>query len=325
MLQMLRTTRNRWKKTFKTQKRLLMTHVYRVRFGRFENAVSKKLLTQVETDALITSLLNSERPFFIGRLGGYENGICWNFARARFGDDKHSQKWRSHATFNAGVSLAGDESLDRFAVIYLSAIPYLDLVGTWEKVPGMNPLLETFGSAFLAYSLLHRLDPWHAYMEGRPSWTQALKNKRVLVIHPFVRSIKQQFERKQTVKSIKDILPDFALETCMPPVTFAGIDNAKTWVSNLEALMAKVAAHSFDVAIIGCGAYGFPLGAFVKQLGRQAIHLGGSTQLLFGIRGSRWENQSYHSYPALMDETWVRPVEDERPPAANILEDSAYW
>lgn len=33
--------------------------------------------------------------------------------------------------------------------------------------------------------------------------------------------------------------------------------------------------------------YGFPLAAHVKHKGKQAIHLGGTLQLLFGIKGNR--------------------------------------
>ena len=42
----------------------------------------------------------------------------------------------------------------------------------------------------------------------------------------------------------------------------------------------------FDVALIGCGAYGFPLAAKLKTAGKQAIHLGGVLQALFGIKGA---------------------------------------
>ena len=34
----------------------------------------------------------------------------------------------------------------------------------------------------------------------------------------------------------------------------------------------------FDIAIIGCGAYAFPLGAYVKKLGKKAIDLLKNTQ-----------------------------------------------
>jgi hypothetical protein len=34
----------------------------------------------------------------------------------------------------------------------------------------------------------------------------------------------------------------------------------------------------FDVALIGAGAYGLPLAACVKRLGKKAIHMGGVTK-----------------------------------------------
>ena len=37
----------------------------------------------------------------------------------------------------------------------------------------------------------------------------------------------------------------------------------------------------FDVAIIGCGDYGLPLAEKLKSHGKQVIHLGGATQLMF--------------------------------------------
>ena len=62
-----------------------------------------------------------------------------------------------------------------------------------------------------------------------------------------------------------------------------------TWFDALESMRAQIADKDFDVALIGAGAYGLPLAAFVKDLGRKTLHLGGVTQILFGIIGSRWE------------------------------------
>lgn len=52
-------------------------------------------------------------------------------------------------------------------------------------------------------------------------------------------------------------------------------------------------AVDYDIVLLGCGAYGFPLAAYAKRRGKQAIHMGGSLQLLFGIKGKRWEDQNY--------------------------------
>ena len=79
----------------------------------------------------------------------------------------------------------------------------------------------------------------------------------------------------------------------------------------------------FDIAIIGCGAYGFPLAAHVKRKGKQAIHMGGATQILFGIKGNRWEEHDIIS--KLFNEHWIRPNKNETPKNSGNIEDACYW
>ncbi len=305
----------------KKYKRKIIDEVYRRRFGRFESSVTQKMISDLKTNSLIADMLKSDKPFLVGRLGWIECQICWNFTRASFFNKGHSHTIAKSASNNAGISSLGDKSFDRFSTIYLSAIPFADLIGAWE-VKGMFPLLHTFGSPALQYTTLPALDPWHAFLAGELAWTLSLEGKSVLVVHPFAQSIQKQYARRTEIKSIKDMMPEFELSTLIPPVTFAGQDNGKTWVANLQSLTSEVAGVKFDVAIVGCGAYGLPLAAFIKQMGRQAIHLGGATQLLFGIRGNRWDSREYSS---VMDESWVRPQQDERPKGAATVEDACYW
>ena len=79
----------------------------------------------------------------------------------------------------------------------------------------------------------------------------------------------------------------------------------------------------FDVAIIGAGAWGVPLASHAKALGRVGIHLGGATQLLFGIRGARWDNHSI--IRALYNDAWVRPGVADRPGKFRNIENGCYW
>ena len=79
----------------------------------------------------------------------------------------------------------------------------------------------------------------------------------------------------------------------------------------------------FDIAIIGCGAYGFPLAAYIKSIGKQAIHLGGATQYLFGIKSNACEQQL--EFKNLMNEYWVRPSMTEKPKNYMNVESGRYW
>ena len=73
------------------------------------------------------------------------------------------------------------------------------------------------------------------------------------------------------------------------------------------------------MALIGCGAYGFPLVAHCKSIGKQGIHIGGSLQLYFGIKGKRWDRFGFYN------EFWVSPEESERPVNLSKVEDGCYW
>ena len=86
---------------------------------------------------------------------------------------------------------------------------------------------------------------------------------------------------------------------------------------------SQMDAIDYDVAIIGCGAYGFSLAAHTKRMGKKAIHLGGATQILFGIKGKRWDelpavNKFYNKY-------WVRPLPEETPARKERVEGGCYW
>ncbi len=310
------------KKYLKLWKRKIIDLVYEARFKKYENRIRSSELSYYDAHDFIRNSLKSSKPFFTGRLGAVECWVCWNSVRAGFESTGHNKKMVRGATNNAGISQLGDEAFDRFSAIYLAALPYADLIGTWE-VAGMFPLLWKYASPQTSYTERWCLEPWMAHRDNRAPWTSALAGKRVLVITPFAKSVAAQFNRRKDVKTISQILPDFELLTHVPPVTLAGWDNGKTWADNLQTLMNEVAQLEFDIAIIGCGSYGLPLGAFIKQTGRKAIHLGGVTQLFFGVRGKHWDEIA--SYADLIDDSWVRPAPEDRPPNAHTVDNGAYW
>ena len=91
------------------------------------------------------------------------------------------------------------------------------------------------------------------------------------------------------------------------------------WFEALDLMYNEAMSKDFDVAIIGCGAYGFPLAAKLKAAGKIAIHMGGATQYLFGVTGARWGKSK------LVNENWIRPFPEERPEGYKTVEDGCYW
>jgi hypothetical protein len=144
-------------------------------------------------------------------------------------------------------------------------------------------------------------------------WTTALEGKRVLVIHPFEDTIRKQYARLDTLFADKQMAPNYELLTIKAVQSIAGNKprGFNNWFEALDWMKMEIDKLDFDIAIVGCGAYGFPLAAYVKQIGKKAIHLGGAVQYLFGIRSNAGE-QSFRLKP-LMNKNWVYPSQEETP------------
>jgi hypothetical protein len=66
-----------------------------------------------------------------------------------------------------------------------------------------------------------------------------------------------------------------------------------------------------------------PIAAALKQAGCIAIHTGGATQILFGIKGRRWDSHSIIS--KFYNDAWVRPAAHEIPEQAAAIENGCYF
>jgi hypothetical protein len=143
-------------------------------------------------------------------------------------------------------------------------------------------------------------------------------------VHPFERSIRDQYARRLEIFADRRVLPEFELKTLRAVQSIAGTRTPfADWFAALDDMRERISEIDFDVAVIGCGAYGFPLAAHVKRLGKHAVHLGGATQYLFGIR-SRASDENPRMR-ALYTHAWVRPRDDERPENYLAVEGGRYW
>lgn len=165
------------------------------------------------------------------------------------------------------------------------------------------------------------------------SWSQALAGKRVLVVTPFTESVKYQYENHRAdIFKGTDILPEFAsLQVYKSLLTIGDMNEGgyADWFEALKHMEDDIARLEFDVAILGCGAYGFPLACSIKKTGRQAIQMGGSLQILFGIMGKRWDGSAFggkmrDDVAKYYNDSWIYPIE-ERPADASKVEYGPYW
>jgi hypothetical protein len=291
-------------------------------------------------------LLNSSSPTMISRFGTTElisinNYLCItsqvNFVRKIFNyitDHTHTPWWfKAHFKFLdefSGVYPPTAETSKRFAERYLNDIPFIDILGSFQYYERFMPLNENV--------IQLQLETLYPFFVEHP-WTSVLKGKKVLVVHPFEDTIRHQYKRRELLFEHPEILPEFELITIKAVQSAAGVRPPfKDWFEALNFMENQISNTEFDICLLGCGAYGMPLAAHVKRMGKKAVHLGGGLQLLFGIKGKRWDNPNYgiveyKEYPGLMqkpysslyNQYWIRPLESDTPPTAEKLEGAAYW
>lgn len=275
----------------------------------------------------------------IARFGAFELNTIVNYLAVREGPKstigyikgKNLQWWWNkdliqHMYTNAGFFPPTEQSISQFCELMLNDAPLVDILGSW--LPEEEWLQDKLTNAS-KFHLMH-LEPFWA----KVPWTSALEGRKVLVVHPFEDEIIEQYKKRKLLFSNK-ILPDFQLKTVKAIQTIAGSKSPfKDWFEALDFMKTEIDKIDYDICLIGAGAYGFPLAAHVKRNNKKAVHMGGALQLLFGIRGKRWEDPAYGVqkwgipyglYANLMNEHWIRPNAHNKPEKAENVEGSCYW
>lgn len=269
--------------------------------------------------------LTSDAPYMIGRLGGFELGVAiasktpvnlqniWRLIKGQIVIIGWNKKTSASFCNNAGFFPNDKKLFIRFGNLMEQDIPLCDILASYwvgEKF---------FGNLLQNAKKIKPIDlePFH----HTTPWTKALQNKKVLIIHPYKDSIQHQWENRDRLFPNRDFLPEFDLQIIKAVQSAAGNPcGFKDWFEALDYMKHEIEQRNFDIALIGCGAYGFHLAAHVKRLGKKAVHLGGVLQILFGIMGRRWEGK----YPFVND-YWIRPLQSDMIQNAKSIENGCYW
>lgn len=305
--------------------------LFRYVFSPFAKKEIKTLhynLSGQEASDCIKELLNSDNPVMIARFGSVElqcvvDSIhkptfrnCLKYITYKTDSLCYGKSTRYTMGNNAGFFPVTDNNLDQFSKLMINSMPFVDVLGSWQK----NELIFANELENAVKVPLGDLEP---YFHVNP-WSEILKAKKILVIHPFEESIREQYKNKERLFDDKRVLPEFDLQIIKAVQSIAGNPTGfSSWFDALDFMKREIDKRDFDIAIIGCGAYGFPLAAYVKSIGKKAIHLGGATQMLFGIKSKSWEDDSRFHF--LINEHWVHPKETERPTNYKQVEGGRYW
>ncbi|SHM78530.1 hypothetical protein [Fibrobacter sp. UWB7] len=289
----------------------------------------------------IYNLLESDKPCLVCRYGSTELNCLLNYISVKKGGfpvfdyiaNKRYQWWWNELCIKQMQKWSGFfpieiPLIEKFCECMLGASRQIDILGHWID---QEVLLKEYWPNTMEKVNLLMLEP---YWSKNP-WTRALKGKKVVVVHPFAELIEKQYKEKRTLLfKNQDVLPEFELRTVKAVQSLGGdCDEFKNWFDALDWMKKELDKESYDVVLIGCGAYGMPLAAYSKQTGHKAVHLAGALQLLFGIRGKRWDDPNYgiqefgvrNKYKELFNEFWVYPDESFKPKSYKNVENGCYW
>lgn len=288
---------------------------------------NNEMVSHEEASRYIEDKLLKSEPFMAGRMGYFEQAVL------RMYEFNKKKKYVTvmNNIYNCAGFFPNDISLGhRFTDVMKDAYGQCDLLGCNYE------LLENYfiNTCMSRDSNLVRSFDIYDVCRDKTTWSRALKGKKVLVVTPFTDSVEYQYaKREKLFVSEPDILPEFTLLTYRSLLTVGDLrdDRFENWFEALAFMEKEILELDFDVALLGCGAYGFPLAASIKKSGRAAIHLGGTLQLLFGIMGRRWDGSRFGgiehmpSYIArFYNEDWTYPIEG-KPEEAGKVEYGPYW
>lgn len=267
----------------------------------------------------------------IGRFGTVEfEGVYWN----EMWPGSWPEGRRAVLERNAGVFPSDTESVKRWAAAYTRAIRASSVLAVgWHP-----PIVKEEASLLSRWEWkgvkvpLRSLEPY--YVE-KDRWTDLLADNHVCVVTSFAQTAAAQVKKGESVvwgKQAGRLWGNSATQWSFVQTGYAPSlaygragweDSPESWEEAVENTVSAVLKSGARIVLIGCGGLGMIIGDRLRAAGKICIVMGGAIQVLFGIKGHRWEKHPVIS--EFWGEEWVWPSVEETPRGAGMVEEGCYW
>jgi hypothetical protein len=277
--------------------------------------------------------LKTNQPFLIPRIAGIENnfaylGVCITNNKITNEQFSYIKNVVSAMKNNAGIKLSSMKSILKYSQMYLEAFNLCDAYFDWD--PTGNYIHHIALSHDFITTNFNKKRFWAVSLDifhniyNNP-WTQALNGKRLLIVSPFIESMKLKVNVLSEIYGV-DLFPNCEFSFICPPQTHA-TSNSEEFDIELEKFMDEIKKikDTFDIALCSCGGYGNLVCAELYKLDKSAIYVGGVLQMFFGIYGNRWLTERPDVLRLFMNKHWSRPNETEKPQGHKLIENGCYW
>lgn len=279
----------------------------------------------------IAFFLRRPAPCALGKIGTSELRVL------EFGERWWQMPWPKAASWRrpaerlyntGGLFPVRQDIFFQFMETYRAVLARMDLMALWQTLGTYESALEHSAVARWAPQAKRTGFYFIRFVKPYASWLEDLAKLRWLVIHPFKKSILHQLPRIHDFGVFSDVsrmdlanrIQDTRILAC-PQLAYMTPPLHQDWFETLRFLESQMDQErgNFDIALVGAGAWSLPLVAHAKKLGKKGIHLGGALQLLFGIKGGRFDPANIYN------QAWIRPLPEDRPANHRLMENGAYW
>jgi len=277
--------------------------------------------------------ITTNTNFILPRISGIENnfaylGVCISTQKLTKEQYSYINNVIKAMKNNAGIKLTSIKSILKYSELYLEAFNLCDAYFDWDKRGNyINHIAVSH--EFITINFEKKkfwaltLDVFNN-IHNNP-WTQALKGKRLLIISPFIESMKSKLDILPEIYGV-DLFPNCKFIFINPPQTHAAMPSDEFDIE-LEQFINKIKKikNKFDIALCSCGGYANLVCAEIFKMDKSAIYVGGVLQMFFGIYGNRWLTEKPEILRIYMNKHWSRPLENEKPTGHTNIENGCYW
>lgn len=268
-------------------------------------------LTPKKINKNIKNAILNHKPLSFGKIGNVESTYLEKFFN-NIVDEKSNQLY-----VNAGIYVSSLSDYDEYFNCLINSIKNTDFLLQWNSTD--KKLIKNYFSNNKTFKSFNGLEPFIFEEKG---WHYSLKDKKVLCVSPFSKSVKAQSQNFGKIWSGAEI---GCIETVSVPHSEALTgEKPVSWKIKYEKILEKIDNQTFDFATVGCGGLSLPVCSFIKELGKPVVHLGGGNQILYGIKGKRWD-KAFSQYNWYDNNFWIRPLSEETPKNNKLVEDGCYW
>lgn len=276
----------------------------------------------------IKSIIESNSTFFIGRIAGVELKVAYKLLNSI---PLNQLDELTELENNAGIRASTPESLSEYVNELVKSYKACTVIAEWPKTgrvfsltgSGQTLIAELTQSTPKISALA--LEPY--YFDELSSWMPALNGKRILIIHPFAKTLQKQVTQFDKLFPGRTWFKECEFQFIKPPLTLAGNHGELDWQYHYNAFIYSPAFRElkdFDIALVAAGGYGMLIANYIyTSLNRSVMYIGGALQIFFGVIGKRWFDNK--DILKLTNDDWIRPLKDDKPPNLTRVERGCYW